>query len=106
MLFDLGGVSDAELTFTAAPLYLDWRRQVVGVYVNSHFVKEWLCPDNGDFHDYQVLIPAGFLKQGRNVLTFRMAYQRNQPPDRRELSLNVKRIIIQPLTSPGRAGAR
>jgi hypothetical protein len=94
--FELDAARDTAITFTAAPLYINWRRQVIGVYINNRFVTEWLCPDRPDFQDYRVELPAGLLQPGRNRLTFRMAYRRRTPPDRRELALAVHRILVAP----------
>ena len=93
--FDLAAAADTAIVFTAAPLYINWRRQVIGVYVNGRFVTEWICPDQPDFQDYRVAVPAALLKPGRNCLTLRAAYRRRIPPDSRELALGVSRILIQ-----------
>jgi hypothetical protein len=100
--FESDATRDTAITFMAAPLYIHWRRQVIGVYINNHFVNEWLCPDRPDFQEYRLEVPAALLQPGRNRLTFRMAYRRRNPPDRRELALAVHRIFIAPQEPPPR----
>jgi hypothetical protein len=94
--FELEAATDTEIVFMAAPLYINWRRQVIGVYINNRFLTEWVCPDRPDFEEYRVDVPSGVLRPGRNRLTFRMAYRKRIPPDRRELALAVHRIVVQP----------
>ena len=92
---ELDKVSAVDIWFKAAPLYLNWRRQVVGLYVNNHFVSEWVCPDQPGESVYHARIPAETLRTGRNRLTFRMAYRKHHRRDRRELALKVETIILQ-----------
>lgn len=94
--FESDGGSEVELALNAAPMYLAWKRQVIGVYVNGRFIAEWRCPDDPEFHDYSVTLPAGTLKPGRNRLTLRLGYHRRVPPDTREVGLAVHRISITP----------
>jgi hypothetical protein len=94
--FDLDAARDTAIDFTAAPLYINWRRQVIGIYINNRFVTEWLCPDRPDFQDYRVTVPAALLQPGRNRMTFRLAYRRRNAPDRRQLALAVHRITVTP----------
>jgi hypothetical protein len=94
--FDLQQAVDHELWVNAAPMYLDWQRQVVGVYVNGRFVAEWTCPDDPGFHDYRCDLPAAHLRTGRNRVTLRLAYRHRIPGDARSFALAVRRILIGP----------
>lgn len=90
-------VTDMVLCVSAAPLYLDWKRQNIGVFINNRFLGEWLCPDSPGFREYRMTIPAQFLTPSTNRLTLRMGYRRRIRPDRRELSLAVERIVFAPI---------
>jgi hypothetical protein len=94
--FDWTNAGSAELRVVAAPMYLDQRRQNIGVYVNDRFIQEWICPDDPGYTDYHAVIPAAALKEGRNRLTLRMGYARRPPRDTRHLSLAVDEIAIRP----------
>ncbi|MFH0953895.1 MAG: hypothetical protein V1873_06165 [Verrucomicrobiota bacterium] len=95
--FKVKAVTDLEVTFTAAPFYVSWRRQSVGAYVNGCFVTEWVCPDDPAFQEYQMVVPARLLKPGRNTLTLRMAYRRRASArDRRQLALAVQKVELRP----------
>ncbi len=95
VLFDLPAAGDLDVVVKAAPMYLSWRRQVVGLYVNGRFVTEWTCPDNPNVSEHGVVIPAGMVQVGTNRLTLRVGYRRKVPPDRREVSLAVESIRIR-----------
>lgn len=94
--FTLKTPADVDVALRAAPMYLTWRRQSIGLYMNGRFVTEWVCPDDPDFHDYQFTVPASFLRAGRNRLTLRMAYRRGVPGDDRQLALAVETIVLTP----------
>lgn len=104
VLFPLEAAQDVRAVIRAAPLYLSWRRQVIGLYVNRRFVREWTCPDDPAYHDYEALIPAGLLIPGTNTLTLRAGYRKRVPPDKRELSLAVSTITLT--TPAGERGPR
>lgn len=81
--------ANATFELRAKPLYLQYRRQVVALYVNHRFVTEWVCADSPDFDDLETRIPAHYFKTGPNTVTLRMAY-RKSGGDRRKLSLGVE----------------
>ncbi len=81
--------ADATFELRAKPLYLQYRRQVVALYVNHRFVTEWVCADDAAFENFTTRIPARYLKAGPNTITLRMAY-RKSGGDRRKLSLGVE----------------
>ena len=93
--FHLDTVADLELELTAAPLYLGHRRQNIGVFLNNHFVTEWVCPDSPEYADYRVAVPADVLREGKNRLTLRMGYRRLPEGDERELALAVDKIVLR-----------
>jgi len=94
--FDVETVSDVDLWVRAAPLHLPWKRQNVGVFVNGHWLTEWVCPDDPAYSDYYVRIPADALEVGRNRLIFRMGYRKRMGRDKRELALAVDTILLRP----------
>lgn len=94
--FELERGRALELSVTAAPLYLSQRRQNIGVYVNDHFLVEWLCPHAPRYETFRARIPAEVLREGKNRLVLRMGYKRSIGPDRRELSLAVDRMRLEP----------
>lgn len=96
ILFDVKAASDLGVSLNAAPMYMTWKRQVIGVYVNGRFVTEWMCPDSPDFQDYSVTVPAALVRPGKNTLTLRLGYRRRVPPDTREVGLAVHRVSIKP----------
>jgi hypothetical protein len=94
--FDVADPADTDLWLRAAPLYLQYQRQNIGVYVNGRFLKEWVCPDKPDYTDYHLVIPAEALKVGRNRLILRMGYRKRMGRDQRELALAVDTIVFRP----------
>ena len=93
---DLSSVSSMDLWIRAAPYYLNWKQQNIGLYVNAEFAGEIVCPADSEFRDYHFPIPAKLLKVGRNTLTLRMGYRYRAPKDKRELSLRVKQVLLRP----------
>jgi hypothetical protein len=100
VFFELGKEESLGLELVAAPLYLSWQRQNIGVYINGAFVHEWICPDSPDFATYRTRISDRYLRKGRNTLTLRMGYRHRMPPDERELSLIVDSITLEALPDP------
>ncbi len=96
ILFDLPAVSAVDFWIRAAPYYLNWKQQNIGLYVNAEFAGEIVCPADSEFRDYHFSIPADLLKEGRNALTLRMGYRYRAPKDKRELSLRVKQVVLRP----------
>lgn len=94
--FDLAEVAPQEVLVTAAPLYIEHRRQNIGLYVNDRFVTEWVCANGPGFQDHAARIPAELLTAGRNRLTFRVGYRRQIGGDKRLLALAVDRIVLRP----------
>jgi len=75
---------------------VSWRRQMVGIYVNNHFVSEWIMPDHPKLAYFSTTIPRQFVLAGKNRITLRMGYQFSVRPDPRKLALAVDRIEVQP----------
>ena len=96
ILFDLPAVSAVDFWIHAAPYYLSWKHQNIGLYANGKFVDELVCPADSEFRDYYFFIPANLLKEGRNTLTLRMGYRYRAPKDKRELSLRVTQVVLRP----------
>ena len=94
---ELDEAKDCKISVTAAPQYLHYRRQNIGLYVNKHLVAEWVFPNDPGYADFEAVIPAKVLKEGKNTLTFRAGYRRRIRPDPRELSIAVRRITLTPL---------
>lgn len=94
--FEWPGAGAADAWLRAAPFYLHYRRQNIGLYVNNRFVVEWVCPDSPDFADFHAVVPAGMLREGRNRLTLRMGYKARPPGDGRELALAVDKVVLRP----------
>ena len=86
--------ADAVLTVRARPQYVPYTRQTVSILINGRYAGEWICPDHAEFETYELLIPRRFWVQGKNRLTFRMAYCKRVEPSSRELSLCVDSIGI------------
>jgi len=82
-------LEDLHMKLRAAPLYVSWRQQKIGVYINGTYLTEWLCPAHPDLEDYRTTLPSEMLKEGTNTITLRMGYRLRLPPDSRELSLLV-----------------
>jgi len=93
--FELQGVRDIELWVESQPLFLIYMRQVVAVYINNRFAGEWMCVPAHEFEVTRLEIPARFLREGANTLTFRSAYRAQVGTEKRELSLCVDRILLR-----------
>lgn len=92
---DLDSVRDVSLHIKAAIPHLDWRQQRIGLFVDGRFVTDWQAPQNHLYQEYAVDIPAAYLKEGRNRLTFRMAYRTRIGRDSRKLALAVDSIELR-----------
>ncbi|NCC53117.1 MAG: hypothetical protein EOM20_18150 [Spartobacteria bacterium] len=86
--------ADLRMELKAAPLYVSWRRQRVGFYINGRYLTDWLCPAGPELTDFVTTIPADMLTAGTNTLTLRMAYRLSIPPDERKLSLLVHTLRL------------
>ena len=93
---DLPAAAPMDFWIHAAPYYLNWKQQNIGLYANGKFVDELVCPADSEFRDYHFIIPADLLKEGRNTLTLRMGYRYRAPKDKRELSIRVKQVMLRP----------
>ncbi len=93
--FDLEESTDLRLRIKAAPLYIGWKRQNIGIYVNQRFLKEWVCPDSHEFAEYSVDIPGYYLRDGSNRMILRLGYSHRIGRERRELSLAVEKIVME-----------
>jgi hypothetical protein len=93
--FELKKVRDAKIWVESQPMFLIYMRQVVAVYVNNRFAGEWKCAEATEFEVTSVEIPADFLREGANTLTFRSAYRARAGSENRELSLCVDRILLR-----------
>ena len=92
---DLPATAPMDFWIQAAPYYLSWKQQNIGLYANGKFVDELVCPADSEFHAYRFVIPADVLKEGRNTLTLRMGYRYRAPRDKRELSLRVQQVLLR-----------
>lgn len=86
-----------RLWLSVRPMYIHWRRQAVGLYVNGKYVTEWVCPDSPDWAVFEGEVPAHFWKPGRNRISLRAAYRRHHRTDKRELAFGLDRILLRPL---------
>lgn len=94
--FHLAQPAESDLWILAAPLYLHYRRQNIGVYLNDRFVTEWVCPDSPDYAAYRARVPAELLLPGRNRLILRLGYKARVPTDKRDLALAVDSMLLRP----------
>ena len=92
--FRVREVRDAELWVESMPLFLEYARQVVAVYVNNRFAGEWTFKSMHEFEVSTLKIPGEFLRVGENTLTLRCAHRARVGKDKRELSLCVDRILL------------
>ena len=94
--FDLYAAADSEIVIRGVPFYVAHRKQVVALYVNNRFVKEWVCPHSREwnFSPYAARVPAELLRPGRNRLTLRMGYHARSK--KRFHALAVHSILIRP----------
>lgn len=90
-----GRPGNVVLELVAAPLYMPWRRQKIGVTLNNRFVGEILCELSPDFKAYVLPIPADAWRAGRNRLILRMGYWEQLGRDSRELALAVDTLIFR-----------
>ncbi len=88
------GIAEAELWISAAPHWLNWKRQRLAVYVNGRFAAEWLFPESPDFQTFHAVLPSGILQEGKNVVTLRAGYKVQQGRDPRELSVAVGDVVV------------
>ncbi len=86
-----------KIEMTAAPQYLHYRRQNIGIYVNNHFVSEWVFPDDPGFTDFEAVIPGKYIKDGKNVIVFRVGYLRHIRPNPKEIAVAVHQIVLTPI---------
>ncbi len=96
--FELERDSDLEVWIDAAPLYLNWRKQQFGLYLNGRFIAEQVMPHDHLSRVYLFHVPARFVREGTNSLTLRAGYRHRVGRERRELALAVRSILIRPLT--------
>ncbi|MGD9872783.1 MAG: hypothetical protein AB7T27_00800 [Kiritimatiellia bacterium] len=93
--FDLDAVADTEITIRAVPYYVADRKQIVALYINNRFVKEWICTHTRqwNYDPYTIKVPAEMLQQGRNQMTLRMGYRARG--NKRYHALAVESILIR-----------
>ena len=87
--FEVAAPAPMQLRVVAAPQYMGWRRQRVGLILNDRYLGEFLCEHDPGFHESILPVPAELLTAGRNRLVLRMAYQESLGRDPRELALAV-----------------
>ncbi len=92
---ELEKTPDMTVHFTAAIPHLDWRRQRIGLFVNNRFLTDWQAPDDHHFHEYTAHVPAAYLREGTNRLTYRVAYRTRIGRDSRPLALAVDTIELR-----------
>lgn len=95
VFFDLEETANAVLWLEAAPKYLNWKQQRIGLYMNGRFIGQRDLPMGPDFAVYQFAVPEEALRTGKNRLILRAGY-RVEPASRdsRELSVAVSRIVL------------
>jgi hypothetical protein len=73
----LDTASAAEIEIKAAPYYLNYRSQSLGLTVNGRFIQEWVCPIHSAWRldTYTAKIPRGILKPKTNCITLRASYR-------------------------------
>ena len=91
----LDAASAAEIEIKAAPFYLNYRTQSLGLYVNGRFIQEWICPIHSEWRldTYDAEIPQGILKPGNNRITLRAGYRIGNEGS--QLSVAVNSIILR-----------
>ncbi|HBA85002.1 MAG TPA: hypothetical protein DCZ95_12980 [Verrucomicrobia bacterium] len=94
--FELAAPAAMRLYVTAAPQYMGWRRQKVGVILNDRYLGEFLCEHNPSFQVYDLPVPSEYLLAGKNRLVLRMAYRESLGRDPRELALAVDAVELKP----------
>ena len=106
LLFDLEDPHDATFAIEAKPLVMHKRIQNMGLFVNGRFIKEWVMGTEGAFLTYSARVSARHLRRGRNRLILRAGYKGSPGSDPRELSIAVRRIVIEPDDASGGLVAR
>jgi hypothetical protein len=95
VIFPVEDPGPATLWVHAQPLYLNWKQQKVGVYLNGRYLGSWDYPLEPGYRINRLEIPGKALVSGENRLTLRMGYRSRFKYDSRELALGVHRILIQ-----------
>lgn len=95
VIFPVEAPGPAVLWIHAQPLYLNWKQQKVGVYLNGQYLGGWEYPPAPGYRVNRLSIPDHVLLPGENRMTLRMGYRSRFKTDKRELALAVHRILIQ-----------
>jgi|GEM_PF-1427561 len=94
---DAIAATNYDVYIAAAPLPDMRLRQNFGLYVNGHFVDEWLCTERQINRTYQATIPAKWLRLGKNRFTIRVGHLSKAPGnDSRELGIQVDKFLLRP----------
>lgn len=96
VFFQIEEVSARILRVRSQPLYLNWKQQKVGVFINHRYAGSWEYSLQPGFQVNQLSLPAEFFRMGRNTLTLRMGYRAGFQYDSREMALGVDWIELLP----------
>lgn len=85
----------ARLELRAVPFFVPRYQQVIGLFVNGHYVTEWTCPRDNRwrFETYATDLPSGLLHGGRNRITLRVGYVVGGP-GRKDYALAVESLRL------------
>jgi hypothetical protein len=88
---ELDTASAADIEIRAAPYYLNYRSQSLGLTVNGRFIREWTCPIHSEWRldTYVARIPGGILKPGKNRITLRAGYRIGDEGSQRAIAINT-----------------
>jgi hypothetical protein len=91
----LDSSSAAEIEIKAVPFYLDYRSQILGLYVNGRFIRDWACPIRPEWRmdSFRAWIPDGVLRTGTNRITLRTSYRIGEEDN--QLSIAVNSITLR-----------
>jgi len=92
IVIPLTGGKAYTVELTAMPIHFDARIQNVGIFLNHHFIKEWLMNTNVTMNTYTAVLPAKWVRDGENRIIFRVGYKHRPDNDPRSLSVAVECI--------------
>ncbi len=96
MAVSLVGDTNYELQISAMPVICDQRIQNMGLFLNGHYIKEWVLGTNSVMSTYTAFLPAKWVKSGENSLLFRAGFVYRPEGDPRELSIALHTLLFTP----------
>ena len=97
LVFELKTIADYAITLRASPALKMDKLQPIGLFINNHFVEQWLCPFEVNTKVFKGVVPAERLVLGENKLTLRIGYTTVPGGgEQRRLGLNVDYIHLRP----------